>query len=79
MIQEHIYESNVEGCVGHELVRTDGVQTDREVERKYHRRSSTLHIPGTAAGPVRKLLARVQKEHQRGVAGLGETSNQFEA
>ena len=52
MIQEHIDEYNVEGCVGHELVRTDGVQTDREVERKYHRRSSTLHIPGAASGSV---------------------------
>ena len=52
MIQEHIDEYNVEGCVGHELVRTDGVQTDREVERKYYRRSSTLHIPGAASGSV---------------------------
>ena len=34
MIQEHIDEYKVEGCVGHELVREDGVQPEMEVGRK---------------------------------------------
>ena len=62
-----------------ESVSIYGIQLDWGGGARDNRGSSTLQIPGAAAGEVINLLDGGQTEHQKGASGLGKIRGHIEA